>query len=37
VPIAAVTAGAILAADLAAAIPGWVAGHLQPTTVPHTE
>jgi hypothetical protein len=35
--IAAVTAGAILAANLAAAVPGWVAGHLQPATVLHTE
>jgi ABC-type lipoprotein release transport system permease subunit len=32
-PIVAVAAGAILAA----AIPGWVAGHLQPATVLHAE
>jgi ABC-type lipoprotein release transport system permease subunit len=36
-PIAAVAAGAILAANLAAAVPGWVAGHLQPATVLHAE
>jgi hypothetical protein len=36
-PIAAVAAGAILAANVAAAVPGWVAGHLQPATVLHAE
>jgi hypothetical protein len=36
-PIAAIAAGAILAANLAAAIPGWVAGRLQPATVLHAE
>ncbi|HEU4898315.1 MAG TPA: ABC transporter permease, partial [Actinomycetota bacterium] len=36
-PIAAVATGAILAANLAAAVPGWVAGHLQPATVLRTE
>jgi ABC-type lipoprotein release transport system permease subunit len=36
-PIAAVAAGAVLAANLAAAVPGWVAGHLQPAIVLHAE
>ena len=36
-PTAAVAAGAILAANLIAAVPGWVAGHLQPATVLHAE
>jgi hypothetical protein len=36
-PIVALAAGAILAANLAAAVPGWVAGHLQPATVLHAE
>jgi hypothetical protein len=33
----AVAAGAVLAANLAAAVPGWVAGYLQPATVLHAE
>jgi hypothetical protein len=36
-PTAAVAASAILAANLAAAIPGWVAGRLRPATVLHAE
>jgi hypothetical protein len=36
-PTAAVAAGAILAANLAAAVPGWVAGQLRPATVLHAE
>jgi ABC-type lipoprotein release transport system permease subunit len=36
-PRLAVAGGAILAANLAAAVPGWPAGRLHPATVLHTE
>jgi ABC-type lipoprotein release transport system permease subunit len=36
-PLVTAAAGSVLAANLAAAIPRWVASHLQPATVLHAE